>query len=72
MLKKILTIGSFVAIAAAFGFNNTGSTNEEVSVSDLMSANTEALADCLNGCVENGNGCYCNGWYPCYKEYSGG
>ena len=52
MLKKILTIGSFAAIAAAFGFNNTDSANEEVSVSDLMSANTEALAYCPNGCVD--------------------
>ena len=49
MLKKILTIGSFAAIAAAFGFNNTDSANEEVSVSDLMSANTEALAYCRMG-----------------------
>lgn len=49
MLKKILTIGSFAAIAATFGFNNTDSANEEVSVSDLMSANTEALAYCRMG-----------------------
>ena len=63
MLKKILTIGSFAAIAAAFGFNNTDSTNEEVSVSDLMSANTEALA-----CVDGSGVCECNGIYF-YREY---
>ena len=61
MLKKILTIGSFAAIAATFGFNNTDSANEEVSVSDLMSANTEALAYCPNGCVDGSGGCDCNG-----------
>lgn len=71
MFRKILTISGFAAIAAAFGFNNTDISNEEVAVSDLILSNTEALADCQNGCVENGNGCYCNGWYPCYKEYSG-
>ena len=70
MLKKILTIGSFAAIAAAFGFNNTGSTNEEVSVSDLMSANTDALAYCPNGCVDRCGSCDCNGWHN-YEEYSG-
>ena len=70
MLKKILTIGSFAAIAAAFGFNHTDSTNEEVSVSDLMSANTEALAYCPNGCVDECGGCDCNGWHN-YKEYGG-
>lgn len=71
MIKKILAIGSFAAIAAAFGFNNTDSNNTEVSVTDLISANTEALAYCPNGCVENGDGCNCNGSYPQYKEYSG-
>ncbi|NBH90429.1 MULTISPECIES: hypothetical protein [Bacteroidales] len=71
MLKKILTIGSFAAIAAAFGFNNTDSANEEVSVSDLISANTEALAYCPNGCVEGGSSCFCNGYEYPLKEYSG-
>lgn len=68
MFKKILAIGSFAAIAAAFGFNNTDSTNEEVSVSDLMSANTEALAYCPNGCLSDSGVCDCNGIHP-YKEY---
>lgn len=69
MLKKILAIGSFAAIAAAFGYNSTDSTNEEVSVTDLMSANTEALAYCPNGCVDGGSSCFCNGYL---KEYSWG
>ena len=70
MFKKILAIGSFAAIAAAFGFNNTDSNTEEVSVTDLISANTEALAYCPNGCVTEGGHCDCNGYHP-YKEYSG-
>lgn len=68
MLKKILAIGSFAAIAAAFGFNNTDSNNEEVSVTDLISANTEALAYCPNGCVSGSGVCDCNGIYY-YREY---
>ena len=70
MLKKILTIGSFAAIAAAFGFNNTDSTNEEVSVSDLMSANTEARSAYCEW--------VCRWWWLCdcnvvvyIKEYGG-
>lgn len=70
MLKKILAIGSFAAIAAAFGFNSNNNNNE-VSVTDLMSTNTEALAYCPNGCVENGSDCYCNGYHSNYKEYGG-
>ena len=68
MLKKILAIGSFAAIAAAFGFNNTDSNTEEVAVTDLISANTEALAYCPNGCVDDCGGCDCNGWHK-YREY---
>lgn len=71
MLKKILAIGSFAAIAAAFGFNNTDSNNEEVSVSDLISANTEALAYCPNGCIDKGQDCWCNGYHSNYGEYMG-
>lgn len=44
------------------------------TLSDIALANVEALADdevnplCPNGCVENGTGCFCNGWYPSYQE----
>ena len=70
MIKKILAIGSFAAIAAAFGYNNN-SSNNEVSVTDLISTNTEALAYCPNGCIAQSGGCHCNGDYPQYKEYGG-
>ena len=40
---------------------------------DLLNANIEALVqdenpNCENGCLDNGNGCYCNFYYPYYKE----
>ncbi|WP_085536918.1 hypothetical protein [Massilibacteroides vaginae] len=70
MIKKILSIGCFAAIAAAIGFNANKSINE-VSVTELIATNTEALADCPNGCVANGGGCWCNGPYSGYKEYGG-
>lgn len=31
-----------------------------------------ASADCPNGCLDNGDGCWCHQWYPCYKEAGGG
>ena len=39
---------------------------------DLLNANIEALAqdenpNCENGCLDNGNGCYCNFYYPYYE-----
>ena len=70
MLKKILSIGCLAAIATAFGYNVNKSINE-VSVAELISTNTEALAYCPNGCVDRSGGCECNGWYPYYDEYNG-
>jgi hypothetical protein len=29
---------------------------------------TNASDECKNGCLDNGNGCACNGWWPCYQE----
>lgn len=70
MIKKILSIGCFATIAAAIGFNANKSVNE-VSVSELISTNTEALAYCPNGCIDQSGGCDCNGWHKYYKEYGG-
>ena len=41
--------------------------------SDVSFLNIEALAQnennyCLNGCIDNGDGCYCYRWYPDYRE----
>lgn len=70
MNKKTVAIGCFAAIGAAIGLNVNNSTNE-VSVTDLISTNTEALAYCPNGCLDDGGGCECNGWHWRYKEYDG-
>jgi hypothetical protein len=31
-----------------------------------------AKADCPNGCLDNGGGCWCHAWYPCLREAGGG
>lgn len=69
MNKKTVAIGCFAAIGAAIGLNVNNSTNE-VSVTELISTNTEALGYCPNGCVDGNVGCYCNGPWGTYKEYS--
>ncbi len=65
-----------VAIAAVAGYNVYTSLNNNGNLSDLALANVEALADsneggfdCLNGCVDNGFGCFCYQWYPYFREY---
>lgn len=71
MGKKFFGVIAFVAIAAAAGWNYQQNTNE-VELSDLALENVEALASgesgCPNGCLENGDGCFCNMWHPVYKE----
>lgn len=72
-MKKIFGIMALAAIAAAAGWNFIQSQNE-VELSNLTLANVEALASgesgCPNGCVENGDGCFCNMWHPFYAEYN--
>lgn len=70
MKKKIVGLAVIITITlAGWNFNK----NSEVKLSDLALENTEALASgesdlCPNGCLSNGSGCYCNGWYPSYRE----
>jgi hypothetical protein len=57
---------------AVAGLNVMQSSNDAV-LSDVALANVEALAgeinpDCPNGCLANGNGCWCFVWYPCYLD----
>jgi hypothetical protein len=42
-----------------------------VNLSDLALENVEALAQgefsgCETGCVDNGDGCFCNMWFPSF------
>ena len=73
MKTKLLNIGLVIVIAIVAVINVFNSQKSEV-LSDVAMANVEALADdevnplCPNGCVENGTGCFCNGWYPSYQE----
>ena len=53
MMKMVLTIVCAVAFSTAM----------------VLAINApKAGSDCPNGCQANGDGCYCNAWYPCYKE----
>lgn len=73
MKKKILGAAIIAAIAVTAGWNFNQSKNE-VEITDLALVNVEALASgesgCPNGCISNGNGCFCNMWHPVYAEYN--
>jgi hypothetical protein len=75
MNKKILGVIAIVVIAVVTALSVNLKSNDS-GLSDLGLKNAEALANqnpaCPNGCDANGNGCYCNGWYPCYLEHDHG
>lgn len=53
MKKKILLFAAIIVIA----------------VSGMIPVvNALPSDDCPNGCLANGDGCWCYQWYPCYKE----
>ena len=71
--KNIIGLVAIVAVAVAMAFNVTVSNTKTDTASLLVLRNVEALASgenssCANGCIDNGNGCYCYGWYPNYRE----
>lgn len=72
---KIALVAAFAAIAG-YGVYTSQKTD---AMSNLMLANVEALAQsegsglCPNGCVDGGDGCFCNGTnYPKWREYNWG
>lgn len=76
MNKKLIRLAFTAALVAIAGYGIYANQNTD-SMSELMLANVEALADdtenplCPNGCVAEGNGCTCNGvHYPEWREYS--
>ena len=76
MKKKIMGLIAVVAIVTVAGYNVYTSQNNNGKLSDLALSNVEALADpseggfdCVNGCVDNGNGCYCYQLYPYFLEH---
>ncbi|WP_019541473.1 NVEALA domain-containing protein [Proteiniphilum acetatigenes] len=73
MKKKILSGIFALSLLVATGYGVTQSVKSDANLSDLALNNVEALAQsenplCPNGCYDNGSGCYCNGWYPTYRE----
>ena len=73
MKKKIIRSVFVVAFAMVAGYN-VYCSQKPAEMSDMALANVEALArdevwGCDNGCVDNGNGCVCNGWHQYYAEY---
>ena len=69
MKKKILGGLALLAIAAVAAWNVNFNSHKNL-ISDVALTNVEALAQesgyCPNGCLDNGDGCWCNGWHPCY------
>lgn len=73
-MKKIFIKITFIAVFAVMAGYGIYANQKADSMSDLVLANVEALADgenpmCPNGCVSGGNGCLCYTWYPTYKEH---
>ncbi|MGE0077535.1 MAG: hypothetical protein AB7S48_06720 [Bacteroidales bacterium] len=57
MKRKLLNLLA-IAMFAGLVFVSTNETKATVA----------AESDCPNGCLANGDGCWCRAWYPCYKE----
>ena len=80
MKKKFIRATFVAAIAMACGINVFNAQKSE-TLSDIAMANVEALAEgegeggditinpeCKNGCLKDGDGCYCYHKYSDYKE----
>ena len=75
MKKNIVKVAFVAAIAMVCGINVLHSQKCE-TLSEVALANVEAFADfdpsinpeCPNGCVSDGDGCYCYHKYADYKE----
>lgn len=68
---KMLLMSVALVAAVAAGYMMIGSNESELNMSDLASANVEALAGgmCPNGCLSTiGDGCFCHGWHEDYAE----
>ncbi len=71
MKKNMIKVAFVAVIAVACGLNVFNSQKSE-TLSEVALANVDALASvnplCPNGCLGNGDGCYCNGWFETRKE----
>ncbi len=75
MKKNMIKVAFVAAIVLASGINVFDAQKSE-TLSEVALANVEALADvdpninpdCKNGCLEDGDGCFCFREFPESKE----
>ena len=80
MKKNMIKVAFVVAVAMVGGITVFNAQKSDV-LSDIAMANVEALAEgegeggditinpeCKNGCLKDGDGCYCYHKYSDYKE----
>ena len=71
-MKKFFKVFFVASIAVVAGYNVYQSQSVMNGMPKFALANVEALASvnplCPNGCLKDGDGCYCNGWFETYKE----
>ena len=73
MKNNMIKVAFVAAIALACGINVFNSQKSE-TLSEVALSNVEALANpdvnplCSNGCLDDGKGCFCNGWHGTFRE----
>ncbi|HIZ04528.1 MAG TPA: NVEALA domain-containing protein [Candidatus Phocaeicola gallistercoris] len=73
MRRHILNL-SIASVLVVMAWHTVYISSCEVSMlSDLAMDNIEALATgetqkCPDGCIPNGSGCWCNGWFSFCRE----
>lgn len=71
MKKKILGgMAVFIATIAAINvnFNTTNNKMPAISLSNVEALASGEDSDCADYCKPNGHGCYCDLWWPAYRE----
>ena len=71
-MKKVIFGGIAIVFFAVVAALSVNLKSNDYGLSDVGISNAEALAtinpNCPNGCLSDGNGCYCNGDYPTLRE----
>jgi hypothetical protein len=73
MKKNLLRAAFIAAFGLAVGHTAYSSQKDELTLSEALLDNVEALAEgeketCPNGCVSGSGGCYCNVWHEHCSE----
>lgn len=74
-MKRNFSITAIVVALAIVVTVGLCETQSQPKMSDSALENVEALASgesefCENGCYDNGSGCFCEYWFPTYREAS--